>query len=694
MLAPFCHMAFCALSLGLLGGSAPLAAAGSPFEFQERSAADWLLGLGHPLAQERQAAHSWLVRSLRAEDWVELVDAAGGGSYAVRRGLARVLADHPRHFALAARLTAQADEAVAQVGAWALQESALAWNSNLVEEPLQLADFPDAWLLEGGREDRLRGNPSDLRPGGLVVALDRLHLYGDAPADLVLDPRLDPRRRMVTTVAPQAEAHQGSWETLLVLLVRQHKVTLEVVGWRPDPVGSNQGESDPQPTAFVRVCARGDTGGGRGSELLARWVRGAAQAADPERRISCANALAQVGWPAAVAWLGQGWIEGQDAYFEALCIGAARGHLAPVLLGEAGVLRLMEQGAAAGTAGGARSWDRSLLAARALRAVPDVLGADVTLGDTLLRDRPVDGEAAQWLRYSAFAGRFRPHPGLAAQALRGLKSEASPALRRAALAAAVSAGARDVGPVARLAEMSVGLKPVGVEAWVRDLELAGVRPAAPAGFEALHTQIRWVGRYAFWWFGVGAQEEADAAALRLVESDGHLQTWVASMAQPLARGRRKEVAVWVQHLIELLPVPGQRLALHLSLLDSPGPFERLEVILAEPGLSAGDLMDLAFLAPIETVGARARGALVGALETEPAPPGLGAALEQAQYNLRGTGAFIQSELFEADLRRKVVRGSHALTERILDDAWARNPVREAGSRIRSLLGDFEELPPR
>ncbi|MFT5197704.1 MAG: hypothetical protein ACI87O_000345 [Planctomycetota bacterium] len=698
MLPPFCHMAFCVLSLGTLASGAnladPFTQSGPTLGSQDRSVTLRLEDLGHGEARARQFAHGWLVRQLSADDWLAVVEAAAAGNYAARRGLAQVLADHPRHFALAARLTGQPDSMVAEVGEWALQESALAWSPGLMERPLQLPDFPETWLLEGGRDDSLMGNPRVPKPGGLVVALDRLHLYGDAPANLILDPRLDPRRRRVSPVALGGEPLSGSWETLLIQLVKEHKVTLEIVGWRPESIDASGLDGVDLPGAFIRVCARGETDQGRGSQLLARWVRGAVQETYPQRRVACANALAQVGWPAAVAWLSQGWLGGEETYLEAVCIAAARGHLSPALLGPQGVLRLLQQGGSALQGGGGRAWDRTWLAARALRAIPAVLSDGSALGDVLLQNWPAKNERGLWLRYSAFSGRFRVHSELAQRAKKTVQGSGSPALRRAALAAFVSAGGTEVGLVKDLPSMMSGLKPIGIEAWLRDLELAGARPGDAAEYQALEALDVWAGRFAFWWFVVGAENQALEVARRVVKAQGGLASFTASLAQPLARGRRKEVAVWVDGLREILPESGQRLALRLSLLDGAGAFAQLESILALADRSAEELMDLAYLAPMETVGARARGALIGALEANPSPPGLGDALEQAQFNLRSSGAFLLTEMFEADLRRKALRASHPLSDRILGDSWAQQSLQGTPFGIRAPLGEFEELPPR
>ncbi|MDF1838811.1 MAG: hypothetical protein P1V35_13150, partial [Planctomycetota bacterium] len=522
MVAPFCQLAFCVLALGSGWSSVSLAgfpASTHPFPAsQERSVSDWLADLGHGEASRRLAAHGWLVRRLGSEDWPALVQIAAAGDYGARRALALVLADHPRHFSLAARLTAHGDGGVAEVGEWALEESSLAWNANLMETPLPLSDFPDKWLLEGGREDRLHANPSWPSPGGLGVALDRLHLFGDAPANLILDPRLDARRRM-TSSGISSETFEGSWETLLVLLVKKHRVTLEVIGWRPEPVDPADLEEVAGPGAFIRVCARGDTGSGRGSQLLARWVRGAAQETDPQRRVACANALAQVGWPAAIDWLGQRWMRGGDLEFEAVCMAAARGHLPSVLMEPEGVRRLLAQGAVIDPDGTGREWDRQLLAARALRALPSVLSDGTALGDALVLHWPEGDELGEWLRFAAFSGRFRVHAGLAERALGRLRSDGNASLRRSALAALVSAGGMGVGAVDDLSSLGLGLQADAMEAWIRDMELAGVQPAGAAGFEALEALQAWAGRMAFWWHMVGEEAQSDRVARGMLTSE-------------------------------------------------------------------------------------------------------------------------------------------------------------------------------
>ncbi|MCP5022512.1 MAG: hypothetical protein GY930_12155 [bacterium] len=691
MAAPFRCMAFCTLSL-LFGDQVTPSVAVRQGQTSERPALEWLKDLGDAGAVERQAAHAWLVRNLGPDHWVALVEAAGSPSYAARRGLARVLADHPRHFSLAARLTALQDPVLAEVGDWALQESALAWNPNLAETSLGVEDFPTAWLAEGGRKDLLEVNPSRPKPGGLSVALGFLNQYGAAPVALVLDPRSDPRRRLVPPVGDQGKPLHGSWDMLLISLVRKHKVTLEVVGWRPKSVDLKEVESIASPGAFIRIKNRGETGSRHGAELLARWVHGATQDSDSLRRITCANALAQVGWPAALTWLGQEWSLGNDGYFEAICIGAAHGHLSPALLDSEGTLRMLQQGGLKVNGAGARAPEPLLLAARALRVFPDVLSDGGSLGDVLLQDWPKDDPRAQWLRYSAFSGRFRAHPGISVQALECVNSQAAPALRRAALAALVSAGGKNVGELKQVASMLSGLDANGVEAWVRDLELLGVCPGSDADFQALREHESFAGRFAFWWFLVGKRAEAAAVVTGLVGTEGSLQSLVFSLEKPLARGRRAEVLSWVESLRQMHPEHGRRLALRLSLTDPAGAFRQLEQILGQSEPDAESLMDLAYLAPMNVVGARARSALIGALAVRPVPAGLGAALEQTQFNLRSSGAFLQAELFEADLRRKAIPASHPLTDRLLNDAWARRPH---GNRApaRALLGSQEALAP-
>ncbi|MCP4241794.1 MAG: hypothetical protein GY772_14635 [bacterium] len=298
------------------------------------------------------------------------------------------------------------------------------------------------------------------------------------------------------------------------------------------------------------------------------------------------------------------------------------------------------------------------------------------------------------MRYSAFSGRFRAHSGFAAQALDGIRVQKDPTLRRAALAALVSAGGSDVGELQHIAGMLRGLDSSAVEAWVRDLELLGARPATEVDFQALGGDETHVGRFAFWWFLVGAEAQAEAAALALVESEGGLESLALSLREPLAHGRRAEVLAWIQSLQRIAPRQKQRLALRLSLIEAPAALLHLEQTLAQSKSSAQDLMDLAYLVPMEPLGSRAQAALIEALEQQPVPEGLAAALEQAQFNLRGTGAFLQAEEFEANLRRRAVRLSHPLTERILEDSWARRSLGIAGSPLRVPLGSLETRPPR
>ena len=121
------------------------------------------------------------------------------------------------------------------------------------------------------------------------------------------------------------------------------------------------------PRAWLHVVDPSGAGMRTADDLLGRWVREVLESPGRPRGAGAARALAGSGWPAALEWLEQRWLEFDDPNaLEGLLLAAGRGRVTPGLAREEVVARWLAAADAALAAGDA---DGRLRAGEFLRAL-------------------------------------------------------------------------------------------------------------------------------------------------------------------------------------------------------------------------------------------------------------------------------------------------------------------------------------
>ncbi len=671
-----------------------------------------LLRLRSPRSGEREAARRWLIEHLRPEDGPALLNLAGSSSLEGRTALAEVLSSHPRLFAHAVALAGHSEPAIAAVGLQALEQSVLRWNPGCAEPPLPPGQIPAAWRRGGEVRQSLTlsANAQDL-----VWDLDRWQHFGDGRVPLVLAPESFPIRAIP---APRggggAAVLRGTWLEGLVPLAQAYRHQVTVWAWRPptDPYDATTPDLEGAWVLIERPPRR-DSGtesqqdGTTGAQRLARWMVQAAQAEDRSLARAAAQSLAQVGWPDALAWLDQRCAQGRTEYWPALCGAAARGHLVHSFHTQAGLQRWLAEGLphwtqdTAPSAAQRWSWH---LARRALQALPDRIEAKVALSEPLLAvwrsasDQAGAQERFVWLILSTFAERRSDDARIAALAWEVLAArDSSHALRRLALATVAHAVGREQVPAAT--------RTVNI-AWLGELEPAARRRAweqadrarlLPAeGADWRPPSAEDAARMALWAWSLRTEwPQAERVAVVWLEAHARAGSWRAArrgLAPALLAGRQGEIEALLLHW-QSQSSSGAPEALRYRLaLGGLRPSERetwLSERLAKESRNAQDWLDIALCAGDPDLGARARGALLGALGQDVPAGVLEPALIEAVGQVRTTRDEFLVEAWSGDMRRAALRSDHPLASRMLDEGWGEeNPP---GDSVAQELGS-EEVP--
>ncbi|MDP6538409.1 MAG: hypothetical protein QF903_06435 [Planctomycetota bacterium] len=391
-------------------GTAPSPSAAAPATDGARA---WLGRLSAPAAAERDRAQRWLAVHLRREDYAELARAAVEGDVELVRRLGDALAADGRHLALAVLLAVEEDASLAVLGSGVIAELVSAWCPRASER--RAARGKVLGVLAGTGEHRFEIAPG---PDAVPRLAGRLACLGELGAPLVVDPRL----------AGRAERALAGWTDTAAGLLAElaHADRLSLFG-----VGDWDGDA-PGPGAFVLLAPRG-AAREAGSDLLLAWCA-AVQRGGPDAP-SAARALAESGWPAALAWLERSWFERDDpAALDGLLSAAARGRIAPVLCSTEGRERLI----AAADAGLRRGDDAGRLRAeriaRALARAGSLSPLGEDLAPLLLVGWDRADEARTWVRLAALEGRSILADALAQQVAEVAEAPESPApVRLAAL---------------------------------------------------------------------------------------------------------------------------------------------------------------------------------------------------------------------------------------------------------------------
>jgi hypothetical protein len=619
------------LSLALAGGGDELAAA--------------LARLSSPSGLERASAERWLGIHAERESYPELAAAAAAGGAEVRARLARALGSDARHFALAALFLGERDEGLASVGADALERLAARWTEGLHAPPATRGELR-AHLAE--IDQRRVPEHLVLAPApALEVALEELARAGQLPLGWAVEDADAPR--------PTA-ASRGAWHEIVLSLADSAGLGVSGFGLERDP------EERADARGFLLFAP---TGGppASGGEWIARWCRRLAGPPSAERARAARN-LARLGWPGALSYLEELWVQrGDRDALEGLLCAAAQQRVVPALLSaqaiepllaeaERGIAAALEAGAGDGGARGAAT--RRLFALRAL-------GCRGRSGEDL---RPalvagLDGASARgrWLRLAVLAGWGCALEEPDAIRRAALGPEAPRALARMGLAALASTrGASrrerlelDATPwLSALSADAVAGPGVAAAEWADLLAGAGYAPSAALRDPAPSAAWSAEGRLALfaWSLRVSDAQAAAAhlAALAVPPSGGVLADALARELE--SQAELGAAALAAETLQGARARPGDassRAGLErVAALAGLASEESLQPLLARAFPAAGEAPDYPLLGMLggrqDELGERARGTLVQSVGSEPLSAEARAAVQRISDRLHGRGA--------------------------------------------------------
>lgn len=426
------------LGLGFWGGPAAVPAgvaqASSP---EPQSVEGWIARLGAADAAQRDRAQRWLAANLGAQDLPAVVRALRGGDAEVQRRLADALGSDDRRLGLAAALFQDPRPAVRAAGQVALEQRLASWCAPCTQRGLDRGQVRRA--LESSPPTLLRLGASQAAP---AILLERLARLGGLGVPLAIDPD-------VRELGPRAQGGgEGSGFALLESLLSTYGLELEGFGFAEPEV--------PGPTAWLHVTRTGLGGLATGRELLlgavARVQQGGAEGP------SAARFLAATGWPAALAWLEERWLGGDDSALEGLLEAAAQGRVVPSLASPPGQRRVLERADASLAAGAAGARELVERSARGLAATGPLGPRGEDLDAPLLTHAATLPPPALWVRLVALEGRRGGSPGVRG-ALQDLlrRPDLAPLLRlQAARALAAQAPPRQEGRLAAPAPVGLG----------------------------------------------------------------------------------------------------------------------------------------------------------------------------------------------------------------------------------------------
>jgi len=284
-----------------------------------RGLAEALRALDGERWEARAAAEGWLARHLAGADFDALRAALAPGSAECRQRAQSALVEARAGVELAVRLAVDADPELARLGRSALRERLVRWAPGWDRPPsdaaavrLQLADLSkELFALAPGARDASW-------PGELELLA---RAVPDAPPIV---------RASVLGAWPEAPAREvpGTFAQRLHAFVRARNLTL--VGYDLDEeLGALQ-----RPWVLV---TRDETTRATAIEFVLGWLCDLEREPLVARRRQAARALAQLGWPDALAWIDARWRASRArgapelAWLDGLCAAAGRGAVSSAL---------------------------------------------------------------------------------------------------------------------------------------------------------------------------------------------------------------------------------------------------------------------------------------------------------------------------------------------------------------------------
>jgi len=655
-----------------------------------------LASLTSDRAAERWRAERWLATNLTPAHLPDLARAALAGGSEVQGRLIRALSADGRHMGLCVLLLTDPRKEIKELGQRALEELLTVWSASAMDESLKEGTWPPG--LDAGRSGYL------LEParGGLHSATDRLGRWGQGPLPLILDPSLDPGvagdlspqdTRTPSRRIPITGPIEGTWVQGLRATMDNYAVSGSVLGWRGAEEVSAAGT---QPFLLIHKKRRPSA---TAADHVLGWCRGVLRPHDVAWNVASARALGALGWPAALGWLEERWLGGDDSAVEGL-LAAARGRrFAPSLL-DGGRLSRLVRGVGEDLDHKQPTTRRYLEdLARTLAELPLAARHKALLTAALLEEPHAMGPASRWVRLVIWEGQRPSGQAVRARCREWLGESKSAPMQWQALRTlgALGSTVSELPPSVSISRSLEWADQQGtLDLYVRDL--IAVRAEPRSSGKAFQGTLAHRLAFLRWCVGLSDHERGAEAFAGLLAELGPTELALRCKAwhgSGLAGGL--EVLVKGSAPTSVLG-PGQelspdriRFSLHSGLAD-PGEraaawkrWEDFNQGQAKPGRA--ELEDLATLvADAPPRGGRAMAALLKAAEIA-APEDVGAATLVAGRVLVWAGWAPEAERLRQEIHRSVARSGADLTGILYTTDWPRG----AAPRLRLLWGRDRHL---
>lgn len=471
-------------------------------------------------AQARAVAQRWLSVHLTREHLPVLVEAVQGSGIEAQRRLVSALAADERHLGLCVALMEQGESEVLTLGEAAVGQMLEAWSVAVLDPAMEEGDWPE---LAG---DGQRGFLFQPAYGGLSDALERLQRWGEGPMPIVLDPGLDPEvrgrlpfrtPRRDRTQAWAKGTIQSRWTDSLLGVLHGYQVSVTVLGWRGAGKSSTAGT---QPFLLVHKARRAPQ---RVLDYILDWCRGVVRPHDRSWNTACARALASTGWPAAVRWLEERWLTGDEAALQGVLLAARRGRVAPGLLkaGPLAAIVLAADALAASSVQEGRLQD--LARSLANLSLPRKERRELT--EMLLANWESLSPSSRWVRLVIWEGQ---HPQSDSVAQRCHELLADPSLsagqhRQALRTLGAVGGAWDdfPGGLNMGASLALAADQLALESWVRDCLAVGAGPPQPT--EDWMASPERMASFLYWCVATGEYVHGAPILVRLLQAWGPVE---------------------------------------------------------------------------------------------------------------------------------------------------------------------------
>ncbi|MFT5151939.1 MAG: hypothetical protein ACI841_001926, partial [Planctomycetota bacterium] len=409
-------------------------------------------------------------------------------------------------------------------------------------------------------------------------------------------------------------------------------------------------------------------------------------------------ALASCGWPAAMAWMEERWIEERNlAALDGLLEGAARGRVAPSLASEVSLRSVLLFADERAVAGGNREFVERV--ARALSAVPPTGADGADLTSVVLEGWQRATPLGRWMRLVIIEGQSRQSTSVIEVIRNQLGASESSALQFAALRALAQLGR--VEPPVMIAEPDALLRWALMRNQLDELTRLLVRTEVHAqgmGWLESISPGAEIGRTLSVWGIASRQSEISATGLKIALDAMPVR---ATVDHPLHREFRRLASFG--HLSELsaqldllrhgadLPIGERARTLMLrSGLIADAEAQLILSALLDPtseelraDAGAPELVDLALCCATPGVGWKARTALVSLLGDRFLQGDYLSACELAIDHMRRSRLDGEIANFKDRLRTRATRLSHPLGPTFWSGVWPADP--------RPLVLDLDEV---